>query len=181
MGMIVHRVWRHGERRWRLRASPRRVAKRKGSRVGHPQTQDPQTQDPQTQDPQTQDPQTQDPQTQDPQTRHQVKGQPRREHATERLPLPTPANLVGERERFVAEVGHKPSPDAVDDEGMTDLHYAAKLNLPALTLYLLSLGAAVDARNDYRTGPDAAALLRRIGMLQRRPRCCCDWARLWML
>ena len=58
------------------------------------------------------------------------------------------ANLAGERERFVAEVGREPSPDAVDDEGMTDLHYAAKLNLPAVTLYLLRQGASVDAKSN---------------------------------
>ena len=88
----------------------------------------------------------------EPQMRRQAKGEQRREQTTQRLPLPTPANLVGERERFVAEVGHKPSPDAVDDQGMTDLHYAAKLNLPALSLYLLHAGAAVDARdNEGRT------------------------------
>ena len=92
--------------------------------------------------------QTEDPRTEPPQTQ----GKPRREQATERLPLPTPANLAGERERFVAEVGHEPSPDAVDDEGMTDLHHAAQLNLPALSLYLLHAGAAVDARdNEGRT------------------------------
>ena len=82
------------------------------------------------------------------QTRRQAKGESRMEQATQRLPLPTPADLAGERERFVVEVGREPSLDAVDDQDMTDLHYAAKLNLPALTLYLLSLGAAVDARND---------------------------------
>ncbi len=88
----------------------------------------------------------------EPPTRRHAKREQRREQATQRLPLPTSADLAGERERFVAEVGREPSPDAVDDEGMTDLHYAAKLNLPALTLYLLSQGAAVDAKdNDGRT------------------------------
>ena len=106
------------------------------------------------------------------QTRRQAKGESRMEQATQRLPLPTPADLAGERERFVVEVGREPSPDAVDDQDMTDLHYAAKLNLPALTLYLLSLGAAVDARNDgltplhfaaYKDASATAEVLLRLG------------------
>ena len=63
------------------------------------------------------------------------------------------ANLEGARERFVAEVGREPSPDAMDDKGMTDLHYAAKLNLSVLTLSLIKQGAAVDARCRYGLTP----------------------------
>ena len=54
---------------------------------------------------------------------------------------------------FVAEVGREPSPDAVDDKGMTDLHHAARLNLPVLTLLLIKQGAAVDARDKYGRTP----------------------------
>ena len=54
---------------------------------------------------------------------------------------------------FVAEVGREPSPDAVDDKGKTDLHHAARLNLPVLTLLLIKQGAAVDARDKYGRTP----------------------------
>ena len=73
---------------------------------------------------------------------------------------------------FVAEVGREPSPDAVDDEGMTDLHHAARLNLPVLALSLLKQGAAVEARsNNGQTplhsassdAPETAEVLRRYG------------------
>ena len=90
---------------------------------------------------------------------------------------------------FVANVGREPSPDAVDDRGMTDLHHAAKLNLPALTIYLLGAGAAVDTEDDLArrrctmrrwrpwmpkiTGVRRRCTMRRSVMLLRWLRSCC--------
>ena len=56
-------------------------------------------------------------------------------------------DLPLEEQIFVVEMGREPSPDAVGDRGMTDLHHAAKLNLPVLTLSLLKQGVAVDAKD----------------------------------
>ena len=53
-----------------------------------------------------------------------------------------------QEEVFVAEVGRKPFPDGVNDKGRTDLHYAAELNLPVLTISLLKQGADVHARDE---------------------------------
>ena len=86
------------------------------------------------------------------QERRQEETPRRREQAAQRSPLPERASLAEEREKFVAEVGHEPSPDAVDD-GVTDLHHAAVMNLPALTAYLLNNGADVHAKNKYGSTP----------------------------
>ena len=43
-------------------------------------------------------------------------------------------------------LGCRFSPDATDESGWTDLHYAAALNLPGLASALLEAGAAPDAR-----------------------------------
>ena len=86
------------------------------------------------------------------QERRQEETPRRREQAAQRSPLPERASLAEEREKFVAEVGHEPSPDAVDD-GVTDLHHAAAMNLPALTAYLLNNGADVHAKNKYGSTP----------------------------
>ena len=68
--------------------------------------------------------------------------------AAQRLSLPEQANLAEERDKFVAEMGREPSPDAVDDEGITDMHLAAGLNLPVLTRSLLAQGADVHAKTN---------------------------------
>ncbi len=53
-----------------------------------------------------------------------------------------------EEEVFVAEVGRVPSPDAVDDDGGTDLHHAAAMSLPLMTISLLKQGAEVNAQDN---------------------------------
>ena len=51
-----------------------------------------------------------------------------------------------QKEAFVAEVGRPPNPGGMNN-GDTDLHTAARLNLPLLTVSLLEQGADVNARN----------------------------------
>ncbi len=51
-----------------------------------------------------------------------------------------------QKEAFVAEVGRPPHPGGMND-GDSDLHVAARLNLPLLTVSLLEQGADVLARN----------------------------------
>ena len=53
-----------------------------------------------------------------------------------------------ERQRFAADVGREPSPFRVNNMGETDLHIAASLNLPLLTLSLLKQNADVNAKTD---------------------------------
>ena len=55
---------------------------------------------------------------------------------------------------FVAEVGRKPRPRGMY-RGETDLHIAARLNLPVLTRSLLTQGA--NDKRQKRRGLDAAA------------------------
>ncbi len=54
---------------------------------------------------------------------------------------------------FIAQVGYEPSPVGVNDKGETDLHIATKLNLPALTTFLITHGAEVNAKNKYGNTP----------------------------
>ena len=56
--------------------------------------------------------------------------------------------LAREKHKFVAEIGREPSLHEVNDEGITDLHLASYLKLPALTLSLLNNGADVNARTN---------------------------------
>ena len=58
-------------------------------------------------------------------------GEVRREQAAQRSSLPQQASLSEEREKFVAEVGREPSHWG-RTRGETDLHIAARLNLPVL-------------------------------------------------
>ena len=51
-----------------------------------------------------------------------------------------------QKQAFVAEVGRSPHPNGTDN-GDTDLHTAARLNLPLLTVSLLDQGADVHAHN----------------------------------
>ena len=53
-----------------------------------------------------------------------------------------------EKQEFVEKVGRNPSPDIVYNKGVTDLHHAVQLNLPALTQSLLHQGADIDAKDD---------------------------------
>ena len=50
------------------------------------------------------------------------------------------------KDEFIAKVGRKPSPDIVYNKGVTDLHHAVCLNLPALAQSLLDQGADIDAK-----------------------------------
>ncbi len=52
-----------------------------------------------------------------------------------------------QEQAFVAEVGRKPDPKG-KDEGATDLHIAARLNLPVPTRSLLTQGAEVNAQDN---------------------------------
>ena len=58
-----------------------------------------------------------------------------------------------EKQRFVADVGRDPSPFRVNNVGETDLHIAASLNLPILTLSLLKQNANVNAKDKYGSTP----------------------------
>ena len=49
-----------------------------------------------------------------------------------------------ERQRFLDVVGREPSAGYVDENGWTDLHYAALLNLPGLVEVLVDAGLGVD-------------------------------------
>ena len=51
-----------------------------------------------------------------------------------------------EKQEFVEKVGRNPSPDIVYNKGVTDLHHAVQLNLPALAQSLLHQGADIDAK-----------------------------------
>ena len=53
-----------------------------------------------------------------------------------------------ENQEFVEKVRRNPSPDIVYNKGVTDLHHAVQLNLPALAQSLLHHGAAIDAKGD---------------------------------
>ena len=75
------------------------------------------------------------------------------------------ADLVQDMQKFVAEMGRKPSPNAVDNKGVTDLHHAAALNLPALALSLLDQGAEIEAKAILHASisPQLTAFLNKIG------------------
>ena len=53
-----------------------------------------------------------------------------------------------ENRRFTAVFGRDASPDATNADGITDLHYAAAANMPALVKFLLDAGAEINARMD---------------------------------
>ena len=53
-----------------------------------------------------------------------------------------------EKEEFIEKVGRNPSPDIVYNKGVTDLHCAVQLNLPALAQSLLDQGADIDVKDD---------------------------------
>ncbi len=57
-----------------------------------------------------------------------------------------------QEQAFVAEVGRMPGPKG-KYEGATDLHLAAKLNLPVLTQSLLEQGAKANAKDNYGWTP----------------------------
>ena len=116
------------------------------------------------------------------QERRQEEMPRRREQVVQKSPLPEQASLAEEREEFVAAMGREPSPDAVGNssaeereefvaamggepsdyawslfldgnKGRTDLHIAARRNLPALALSLLNQGADVHAKDNYGWTP----------------------------
>ena len=51
-----------------------------------------------------------------------------------------------ENRRFTATFGREVSPDAINADGFTDLHYAALANMPGLVKVLLDAGAEINAR-----------------------------------
>ena len=71
----------------------------------------------------------------------------RREQAAQRSSLPEQASLAEDRDKFVAEMGREPSHWG-RTHGATDLHIAARLNLPVLTRSLLTQGADVHAKDN---------------------------------
>ena len=66
---------------------------------------------------------------------------------------PQASKLTADRDKFVAEMGRAPSPDVVGDDGETDLHHAAVMNLSVLTISLLKQGAKVNAKDKYGNTP----------------------------
>ena len=66
----------------------------------------------------------------------------------------------GDAGRLRAVLGRPPSPTAVDENGWTDLHWAAALNLPEQAGALLDAGADVDVRLK-RDGKPLSDALRR--------------------
>ncbi len=57
-----------------------------------------------------------------------------------------------QEQTFVAEVGRMPRPKGMN-EGETDLHIAARLNLPVLTISLLNQGADIHAKDKFGWTP----------------------------
>ena len=94
------------------------------------------------------------------QERRQEETPRHREQVVQRSPLSEQAGLAEERKKFIAGVGREPSPDAVEDEGATDLHHAARLNLPAVATYLLNNGADIHAKNKYGSTPLHVAAIK---------------------
>ena len=62
------------------------------------------------------------------------------------LAAPELMELEREANEFFVEMGHAPSPEMVDEAGVTDLHRAGYLNLPALAQSLLDQGADIEAK-----------------------------------
>ena len=76
----------------------------------------------------------------------------RREQAALEKQRREQAALERQEQAFVAEVGRKPHPRGTY-EGATDLHIAARLNLPVLTRSLLTQGADINAKSEYDHTP----------------------------
>ena len=77
----------------------------------------------------------------------------RQEQAAEKARLTAEqAEKQRQEQAFVAEVGRKPQPQGKHN-GETDLHIAAKLNLPMLTIFLLKAGADVHAKDNNGNTP----------------------------
>ena len=80
------------------------------------------------------------------------------------------AALAGERgarrQALSATLGREFSPEAVDESGWTDMHYAAALDLPGLAEELVEMGVDVDVRLDSEEGSFGAEVtntLRKFG------------------
>ena len=56
--------------------------------------------------------------------------------------------MLHQRMKFAEQKGHDPSPDGINNDGTTDLHFAAELNLDVLIESLLSQGAKADAKDN---------------------------------
>ena len=91
-------------------------------------------------------------------------------------PAASPPDTAGRRterssaERLLSELLGRPfSPTARGDAGLTDLHYAAALNLPSLAYDLLEAGARVDARYDMGDSDrESVRVLRELRPWDRR-------------
>ncbi len=73
-----------------------------------------------------------------------------------------------EAQRIEQVLGREVHPFAKDDNGWTDLHYAAALNFPALAARLLDAGTNVDARLNDDSGPLSDELKKRLKALGKR-------------
>ncbi len=69
-------------------------------------------------------------------------------------------DLQEENRRFTAVFGRVASPEAMDTDGLTDLHYAAAANMPELVKFLLDAGAKINARI-YEDGESLAEISKK--------------------
>ena len=74
--------------------------------------------------------------------------------------------VAKETKEFFAKMGRAPSPQMVDEAGVTDLHRAGYLNLPALVQSLLDQGADIEAkaRIHARISPQYTAALDKMSV-----------------
>ncbi len=79
-----------------------------------------------------------------------------------------------EEREFVAKVGRKPSPDIIYNKGVTDLHHAACLNLPALAQSLLDQNSDIDAKATLHASisPHLTTILDKMGEDDRELKDC---------
>ena len=76
---------------------------------------------------------------------------------------------VNQKDVFLSQKGHAPSPDGINDNSTTDLHFAAELNLDVLIKSLLNRGLWSMRRI---TEARRRCTLRHGTMLLRRQRYC---------
>ena len=64
-----------------------------------------------------------------------------------------PAEEQRQKQKFITQKGREPSLDGVNDNGTTDMHFAAELNLHVLIKSLLDRGAKVNSKDKYDYTP----------------------------